>query len=210
MITRPEPSGPNLPAYLWWVWYRKHGRSSLADFQPLPAQRGQSGHHRGSRGFYPTRKGGLGGRRQGPGRLLGRRLRHWHGGRLERRRPSGGRHRRGAEALKASWPELAGRLAPLANVKPFQFAVGGVCITPDWLHFDVVFHARSQVDPMKVEGMSPLLDKAGLLPDRPVPRARPARGALLPRSGGRHVLVHAGEHGQRGRPQRARSRPPTA
>ena len=74
------------------------------------------------------------------------------------------------EALKASWPELAGRLAPLANVKPFQFAIGGVCITPSWLHFDVVFHARSEADPMKVEGMSPLLDKAGLLPDRPVPR----------------------------------------
>ena len=75
-----------------------------------------------------------------------------------------------SEGLKASWPELAGRLAPLANVKPFPFILGGVCITHDWLHFDVVFHPRSQVDAMKVEGMSPLLDKAGLLPDRPVPR----------------------------------------
>jgi Nucleotidyltransferase domain len=74
------------------------------------------------------------------------------------------------EGLKASWPELAARLAPLANVKPFPFAVGGVCITPEWLHFDVVFPSRAQVDAMKVEGMSPLLDKAGLLPDRPVPR----------------------------------------
>jgi predicted nucleotidyltransferase len=75
-----------------------------------------------------------------------------------------------AEDLKTSWSELAGRLAPLANVKSFQFTIGGVCITPDWLHFDVAFHARSQVDPMKIEGMSPLLDKAGLLPDRAVPR----------------------------------------
>ncbi len=75
-----------------------------------------------------------------------------------------------AEDLKASWPELAGRLASLANIKPFQFATGGVCITPDWLHFDIVFHARSQVDPTKIEGMSPLFDKAGLLPGHPVPR----------------------------------------
>jgi hypothetical protein len=44
-----------------------------------------------------------------------------------------------------------------------------VCITPDWLHFDVVFHARSQVDPSTIEGLLPLVDKAGLLPDVPVP-----------------------------------------
>jgi predicted nucleotidyltransferase len=76
-----------------------------------------------------------------------------------------------ADDIKSSWSELAGRLAPLANIKPFQFAVGGVCITPDWLHFDVVFHTRSELDPMKIEGMSPLVDKAALLPDRPVPRS---------------------------------------
>ena len=40
----------------------------------------------------------------------------------------------------------------------------------DWLHFDIVLHARSEVEPMTVEGMSPLLDEAGLLPDRTVPR----------------------------------------
>lgn len=74
------------------------------------------------------------------------------------------------EDLKTSWPKFARRLASLANVKPFQFATGGVCITPEWLHFDLVFLARSQVDPTKIEGMLPLLDKAGLLPDRPVPR----------------------------------------
>jgi predicted nucleotidyltransferase len=84
------------------------------------------------------------------------------------------------EGLRTSWPELAGRLAPLANVKPFQFAIGGVCITPSWLHFDVVFHGRSEVDPMKVEGMSPLLDKAGLLPDRPVPRPDRRQAPFFP------------------------------
>ncbi len=85
-----------------------------------------------------------------------------------------------AEDLKMSWPELAGRLAPLANVKPFGFAAGGVCITPEWLHFDVVFHARSQVDPRKIEGMSPLLDKEGLLPDRPLPRPERREAPFFP------------------------------
>jgi predicted nucleotidyltransferase len=75
-----------------------------------------------------------------------------------------------AEDIKASWPAVAERMAPLANVKPFSFSVGGVCITPEWLHFDLVFHARSQVDPGKIEGLLPLLDKDGLLPEGPVPR----------------------------------------
>jgi len=75
-----------------------------------------------------------------------------------------------AEALKTSWPELAEGLAPSASVKPFLFAVGGVCITADWLRFDIVLPARSEVEPMTAEGMSPLLDKADLLPDRTVPR----------------------------------------
>ncbi len=85
-----------------------------------------------------------------------------------------------AEALKTSWPERAERLAPLANVKPFQFALGGVCITADWLHFDIVLHARSEVDPMTVEGMSPLLDKAGLLPDRPLSRPERREAPFFP------------------------------
>jgi hypothetical protein len=85
-----------------------------------------------------------------------------------------------AQALKTSWLELAARLAPLAHVKPFQFAVGGVCITADWLHFDIVLHARAEVDPMAVEGMSPLLDKVGLLPDRPVPRPERREAPFFP------------------------------
>ena len=69
-------------------------------------------------------------------------------------------------------------MAPVANVKPFSFGVGGVCISTDWLHFDVVFRARSKIDPATVEGMAPLLDKAALLPDQPVtrPDRRQARG----------------------------------
>jgi hypothetical protein len=48
--------------------------------------------------------------------------------------------------------------------------VGGSVVTPDWLRYDIVFHAVGTVDPSAVEGMVPLFDKAGLLPADPVPR----------------------------------------
>ena len=67
--------------------------------------------------------------------------------------------------LRTTWTELAGQLAPLAQVSPFPFAIGGVCITNDWLHFDIVFHPRSSVDNTNLDGMSPLFDKVGLLPE---------------------------------------------
>ena len=85
-----------------------------------------------------------------------------------------------ADDINASWVDLAGRMAPLANVKPFPFAVGGVCITPDWLHFDVVFYPRSEIDPAAVEGMAPLLDKAGVLPDHPIPRPYRRQAPFFP------------------------------
>jgi hypothetical protein len=54
------------------------------------------------------------------------------------------------------------------------------CITADWLHFDVVFRPRSMVNPAMVEGMLPLLDKAGLLPERPVGRPDRREGRFFP------------------------------
>jgi len=78
--------------------------------------------------------------------------------------------------LKETWPALVGRIAPTVSIQPFQWAPGGICITPAWVHFDIVFHPASKVDPTTVEGMVPLLDKAGLLPDHPLPRPS-GRGA---------------------------------
>ena len=72
--------------------------------------------------------------------------------------------------LTDSWREVVHRISPVASIKAFPFGLGGTCITPEWLHFDIVFRARSQLDPRSVEGMVPLFDKAGLLPDGPVPR----------------------------------------
>lgn len=74
------------------------------------------------------------------------------------------------EEVVATWKDVANAIASTAYIKPFAFSTGGVCITPEWLHFDVVFNPRSAVDPKTVEGMVPVLDKAGILPTEPVPR----------------------------------------
>jgi hypothetical protein len=70
----------------------------------------------------------------------------------------------------SSWRDIVEDIAATAHVQPFPFAIGGACITPEWLHFDVVFTPRAQVDPGSIEGMVPLFDKADLLPKGPVPR----------------------------------------
>lgn len=75
-----------------------------------------------------------------------------------------------ADDVAATWRDVANAIAPTAYIKPFTYVSGGVCITPEWLHFDVVFNAESKVDPKTVEGMVPLLDKAAILPTEPVPR----------------------------------------
>ena len=72
--------------------------------------------------------------------------------------------------LETSWIEVAERIAPTVHTGPFFGAIGGSCITVEWLHFDIVFNARAALDPMTVEGMKPLLDKAGILPKHDVPR----------------------------------------
>ena len=68
-----------------------------------------------------------------------------------------------------AWPELANAIAT-AHTHPFGFNLGGVCITPEWLHFDLVVTPRSAVDPKTLEGMVPVVDKEGLLPSGSVPR----------------------------------------
>ncbi len=83
-----------------------------------------------------------------------------------------------ADDLQVSWPALAAKIAPLAHVRAFG-GIGGLCITPEWLHFDVVFRPASSVDPRTVEGMAPLFDKAGILPGHPVPRPDRRREPFL-------------------------------
>jgi hypothetical protein len=80
-----------------------------------------------------------------------------------------------ASDLQGSWPAFVEQITPTVRTTPFPGMTGGTCVTPEWLHLDVVFHAAS-FDPSGIEGMVPLLDRDGRLPDHPV--ARPdARGA---------------------------------
>jgi hypothetical protein len=72
--------------------------------------------------------------------------------------------------LRESWTALLDEIAPPVRVDAFPGVIGGSVITADWLHYDVVFHPQSTVDPSTVEGMIPLFDRAGLLPTEPVPR----------------------------------------
>jgi hypothetical protein len=74
------------------------------------------------------------------------------------------------EDLRETWRDVANAIARTVYIQAFGGSLGGACITPEWLHFDVVFNPRSKAEPTSVEGMVPLLDKYGVLPSEPVPR----------------------------------------
>ena len=95
-----------------------------------------------------------------------------------------------AAEISEHWKELMDRIAPTAHVQPFGTlnpaaprsgpVAGGLCITPEWLHFDVVFHVAGSVDAHTIEGMVPLFDKAGLLPSQPTERPDRQGAAFYP------------------------------
>jgi hypothetical protein len=97
-----------------------------------------------------------------------------------------------AEDLAATWRDVADAIAPTAHIQPFGRGTGGVCITPDWLHFDVVFNPASSVDPKKLEGMVPLVDKVGLLPKEPVPSPNRRGEPFFPLTTVEHFLYMLG------------------
>jgi hypothetical protein len=72
--------------------------------------------------------------------------------------------------LRTSWRDVASAIGQPVHVQPFGPIMGGLFITADWLHFDIVFNPVGSVDPKTVEGMIPLVDKAELLPPAAVPR----------------------------------------
>lgn len=94
--------------------------------------------------------------------------------------------------VSARWIEVLERIAPPAHVQPFPGAIGGSVITREWLHYDVVFNARSAVEPSLVEGMVPLFDKAGLLPTRPLSRPDRRGEAFFPEWAVHHFLYMLG------------------
>jgi hypothetical protein len=84
------------------------------------------------------------------------------------------------EDVSDTWRDVANSVAPTAYIKPFAGVSGGVCITPEWLHFDLVFNPQSKVDPKTIEGMEPILDKAAILPHDPVPRPNRQEAPFFP------------------------------
>jgi hypothetical protein len=83
-----------------------------------------------------------------------------------------------AEDLAESWTDLVEEITPTVRKRPFAALVGGqrrgpiggLCITPEWTHFDMVFNPLSKFEPSKLEGIVPLFDKTGLLPTEAIPR----------------------------------------
>jgi hypothetical protein len=101
--------------------------------------------------------------------------------------------------IASNWRDLVARIAPTVFVEPFgalpggpSGPVGGVCITPEWLHFDIVFHSVASVDGHAVVGMMPLFDRAHYLPDAPVPRPEDRRAPFFPDAALRMFLYQLG------------------
>lgn len=65
-----------------------------------------------------------------------------------------------AAELAESWVELVHRIVPTVWIQPFGPG-GGLCITPDWMHFDVVFRAASRSTPTPSSAWSPSSTRLG-------------------------------------------------
>ncbi len=73
-----------------------------------------------------------------------------------------------ADWFRQHWTELARRISPVVLASPIPGLIGGYVITPEWVHFDIVFHPLARFDPHKTGPLRPLLDRAGILPAEPV------------------------------------------
>jgi hypothetical protein len=60
-----------------------------------------------------------------------------------------------------SWRDFARSLAPSVLLMPIPGVDGGVLITPEWTHVDIVCHPSL---PSPLRGCRPLVDRSGLLP----------------------------------------------
>lgn len=77
-----------------------------------------------------------------------------------------------ADWFREHWADTAVAIAgPLVLARSIPGTIGGFCLTPDWLHLDLIMHPRSELDPHTVAGLDPLYDSSGdLLPKQTQPR----------------------------------------
>jgi hypothetical protein len=61
-----------------------------------------------------------------------------------------------ADWFAGHWTDIAGQITPLVLAAPIPGVLGGLVITPEWLHVDLVFHRRSQCDPATLTSVRPL------------------------------------------------------
>jgi len=71
--------------------------------------------------------------------------------------------------VRATWGGIVERIAPAVSVRPMGEA-GAVCVTPEWLRFDLVLRPVSMLEGHSYDGAVALFDRAGLLPADPPPR----------------------------------------
>jgi hypothetical protein len=77
-----------------------------------------------------------------------------------------------ADWFAGHWTDVARQITPLVLAAPIPGVLGGIVITPEWLHLDLVFHRRSQCDPAALTTVEPLFDRTGtLLPAEHAPAA---------------------------------------
>ncbi|HZE39187.1 MAG TPA: hypothetical protein VE172_10290 [Stackebrandtia sp.] len=63
---------------------------------------------------------------------------------------------------------------PLVHADRIPGVTGGLGITPDWLHVDLIFHGLSEYDPDQYDAVLPLFDRRGdVLPGRRMPDDTP-------------------------------------
>jgi hypothetical protein len=86
-----------------------------------------------------------------------------------------------AEWFGVNWQTIANEIAPTVAVTPFGGGtIGGFCITPDWVHFDIVFNPADAVTSAPLVGIKPLFDRTGLLLSSAEERAQPAGEPFYP------------------------------
>jgi hypothetical protein len=86
-----------------------------------------------------------------------------------------------ADWFAGHWTDIARQITPLVLAAPIPGVLGGMVITPEWLHVDLVFHRRSQCDPATLTSVRPLFDRTGkLLPAEHSPAPDPPGDPYFP------------------------------